>query len=1180
MNPKNHRPTALKRIPRSRPLSRRPSHALTLAFLSAFLVAHQIRLPAQDADALQQSLIEDLQAALFEEEVNQDLDAAIEGYTSLVNRIDQQRALAATALYRLGECYRKRGDNDDAAQIYERVLTDFSDQEKAVAVSAQNLRAINPQSPALAAHDPGPNATPQSPTNGLPQDPETLKKLLESYKEELELIAVEIQDAQIRIRTGQAGPIALNAPKRAQLEIMRQIALVEGALKSADPSPQSNLTNDEAEALKLAKRIVQESPDLLQATDTANPIYEPALAGHSTVVEYLLEQGAFSNPNELIARVAATGNLKMTLALANALPQDSDRAKIFGEALIAPIDKGYTTIVSELLRLGANPNVIVTPGSHGYSVKAKSTEAFSLLTFAAAAGTVEMLEILLEWDADINMTVPQSRDKVRTTALTAGVKNPEVTQFLINRGANTELPEDHSKRPLFQAIAQGQAETATILLRAGAKINPSTDPKFDPLALSIVRSNNHPALTDVTQQLIQSGAEVSLTDEHGNTPLTKLIDRRSPDPSSTDIQIAAAIIDEGFDLNDPSREIPLHRAADKGSTKWVEFLLQNDADPNLRDSQGVSAISRAANALARDSSGRPIPAAGPRTSRTASRRASRSATSGECIYLLRNAGAILEPNEKAEILLETNAADDGSQQVFKEILQTPPLDIPASDPQLSEQLLNDATKPELVPNLRALCESNVNLNVIYSKHDPSGTPLERANQIIQELEKRNEFREAQKWKEVAAVLIEHGADPYYTRKNSIQLRRDDETIVYAQKFFDGQSHSLIDILTDVCDPSGCQTYQFDDPDQRNIDKKFQTPFPDLRRILIHRIGPDSEMTTETVDVVAALNRGTDIQAQWGDIIEIPELPHPVGEFWPGLPRELQNVLIEKTARTFTLNRHGETFPVRAETRMQTSEKDGLVTKTFFYQLQDDPTSFASLTEEQQLELLRYQIILRQATEAVEEGIRTHNEALESDHLARRTKEDPTVQEFRSKIGSMSEILKELKNSQLELQTFISKGDTATPRVESQFDYKDTSIYRALIEALDTRVELAGYRTKYGENHPTIAEGTVLFESNKKDLRELLAKNTGTRTFIDFVDGPNEGKANQINIVVDDPHDFSLKSLLVEGQLLLSNSDTSNIKVTRPQSDDDAPQTWDTDIDGVIASNLVIQDGDIVEIQER
>src|SRR5580765_1622397 len=77
-----------------------------------------------------------LQKALFEEEANHNIPAAIQAYQSLVNNLDENRKLAATAIFRLGECYRKQGKTNEAAAQYERITRDFSDQTTLATLSS------------------------------------------------------------------------------------------------------------------------------------------------------------------------------------------------------------------------------------------------------------------------------------------------------------------------------------------------------------------------------------------------------------------------------------------------------------------------------------------------------------------------------------------------------------------------------------------------------------------------------------------------------------------------------------------------------------------------------------------------------------------------------------------------------------------------------------------------------------------------------------------------------------------------------------------------------------------------------------------------------------------------------------------------------------------------------------
>src|SRR5688572_27357283 len=108
------------------------------------VIASALRAPAADA------LTESLQKGLFEEEANHNLDAAIKAYQDVLARADEQRRVAATALFRLAECYRKQGKTNEATAEYRRLLHDYADQSTLATCSRHNLARLGASAPAVA----------------------------------------------------------------------------------------------------------------------------------------------------------------------------------------------------------------------------------------------------------------------------------------------------------------------------------------------------------------------------------------------------------------------------------------------------------------------------------------------------------------------------------------------------------------------------------------------------------------------------------------------------------------------------------------------------------------------------------------------------------------------------------------------------------------------------------------------------------------------------------------------------------------------------------------------------------------------------------------------------------------------------------------------------------------------
>ena len=82
-----------------------------------------------------------LGAARHLEEAEGNYPAAIEAYKKFLAQYGRDRALAAKALVRMGQCYEKLGDAE-ARKAYERVLREFSDQAVPAASARERLAVL------------------------------------------------------------------------------------------------------------------------------------------------------------------------------------------------------------------------------------------------------------------------------------------------------------------------------------------------------------------------------------------------------------------------------------------------------------------------------------------------------------------------------------------------------------------------------------------------------------------------------------------------------------------------------------------------------------------------------------------------------------------------------------------------------------------------------------------------------------------------------------------------------------------------------------------------------------------------------------------------------------------------------------------------------------------------------
>jgi hypothetical protein len=87
----------------------------------------------------QERMADQLKKGIVQEEANQNAEKAIQAYQAIVAQYDEDRKVAATALYRLAECYRKTGLRTEAQAAYQRVVREFADQSALADSSRRQL---------------------------------------------------------------------------------------------------------------------------------------------------------------------------------------------------------------------------------------------------------------------------------------------------------------------------------------------------------------------------------------------------------------------------------------------------------------------------------------------------------------------------------------------------------------------------------------------------------------------------------------------------------------------------------------------------------------------------------------------------------------------------------------------------------------------------------------------------------------------------------------------------------------------------------------------------------------------------------------------------------------------------------------------------------------------------------
>jgi ankyrin repeat protein len=290
---------------------------------------------------------------------------------------------------------------------------------------------------------------------------------------------------------------------------------------------------------------------------------------------------------------------------------------------------GSAEMLSILLEAGANPNTTVT-----------FTQDTPLM-LAAKTGIPAAVEVLIEYGADVNAKEIWGRTTPLMWAVAEG--HAEVAAVLIDEGADLEArtifvppdttrgfegspPRDRDENesgavqhssgeltPLHFAARNGHLEVTEQLLDAGADVNALVADGKDALGLAIF--NGH---YEIASLLLDRGSNTNQADARGFTPLFWAVDRRNMETAPNfpwvvtedPLPLVEKLLDAGADPNLVINDTPrarmrggsprivfatsIMRAAFSGDLELTKLLLAYGADPSIKSSANETTLSAAA----------------------------------------------------------------------------------------------------------------------------------------------------------------------------------------------------------------------------------------------------------------------------------------------------------------------------------------------------------------------------------------------------------------------------------------------------------------------------------------------------------------------------------------------------------------------------------------------------------
>ncbi len=501
-----------------------------------------------------------LRQGLFEEEANRDLGKAAAAYAGVVELYDAQRTLAVTAMFRLAEVRAAQGNKVEATSLYQRVLTEFPNQDPLAKLSRERLVALG-----------APTSAPGGPPPTSADDEEG--KMLAQYEAQPHLH--DYDSVVDEVPYNGTTPMIYASGKgwtRLLTLMLDHDGHVGGYGYGGEPLRAAAASGQkEAVALLLSRGAQVDREGAYGWT----ALHAACLGRHAEVVSLLLDKGA--NPDVYCSNKPDPKRIPVHAwgpALPKFLPAWKDIP--LGTPLLIAIRNGDTDVLTRLLDHHADPNFYDSPG-------ANDTAKSSPLIFALRIGQGAAAQLLIDHGAKTNFATPEGF----TVLHAAAAGTPTLVPILLEKGL-PQTVDSNGWTPLFYSVYLGGSRHNFNEAKGEENLTPL--PEF---------MNRFIAYTAAWDALLAHGADPNARDHADCT----LLHYSVPDDYHP-TEVPGWLVAHGADINarGPRGQTPLMRFCDSHAMNWQDskqnreavyganWFMEHGADANAKDDAGQTPL--------------------------------------------------------------------------------------------------------------------------------------------------------------------------------------------------------------------------------------------------------------------------------------------------------------------------------------------------------------------------------------------------------------------------------------------------------------------------------------------------------------------------------------------------------------------------------------------------------------
>lgn len=188
-------------------------------------------------------------------------------------------------------------------------------------------------------------------------------------------------------------------------------------------------------------------------------------------------------------------------------------APIFGPVSAGPLHETVKSGDS------GQAHALITPD---LDINERDSSGMAAIHFAVFKGHIELVEMLLDNGAEVNIAVKSSRAKLRLNVplhefsplhIAAHLNEPEIAGLLIALGADVNQRTDAGESPLHLAVRRGNDQLVELLIANGAHVDAKDFEDYTPLHNAAWNGR-----LAVVEMLVNSGADINATAYDGRTP--------------------------------------------------------------------------------------------------------------------------------------------------------------------------------------------------------------------------------------------------------------------------------------------------------------------------------------------------------------------------------------------------------------------------------------------------------------------------------------------------------------------------------------------------------------------------------------------------------------------------------------------------------------------------------------